>query len=58
MEKGDGILRIINIIHVGDESFNYADLPEEKKAEIAQQINDQALSAIGFKKVKSTDKTA
>lgn len=51
-------MKIINIIHVGDDSFNYADLPEDKKAEISQKLNDQALSAIGYRKVKDKDKTA
>ncbi len=57
-QEGDGALKIINIIHVGDDSFNYADLPEDKKAEISQKLNDQALSAIGYRKVKDKDKTA
>lgn len=51
-------MTIINLIHVGDEILNFAELPEERKQEIAEQLNDQALSAIGYRKVKTKDRTA
>ena len=34
------------------------ELSEEKKREVAEKLNNQALSAVGYKKVQGTDKTA
>lgn len=51
-------MTIRNIIHVGEETLNFDELPEEKKREISDKLNDQALSSVGYKKVKTEDKTA
>lgn len=51
-------MTIINIIHVGEEALNFDELSEERKREIAEKLNNQALSSVGYKKVQGTDKTA
>lgn len=51
-------MTIINIIHVGEKTYNFDELSEEKKKEVAEKLNNQALSAVGYKKVQGTDKTA
>ena len=58
IKKGADTMTIINIIHVGEEALNFDELSEERKREIAEKLNNQALSSVGYKKVQGTDKTA
>lgn len=42
-------MNIINIIHIGDETYRMDELPEEKRIEIGKKLNQQALEGIGYK---------
>lgn len=42
-------MNIVNIIHIGDETYRMDELPKEKQSEIWQKLNQQALEAIGYK---------
>ena len=42
-------MNIINIIHIGDQTYRMDELPEEKRIEIGEKLNQQALEAIGYK---------
>lgn len=42
-------MNIINIIHIGDETYRMDELPEEKQIEIWKKLNQQALEGIGYK---------
>lgn len=42
-------MNIINIIHIGDETYRMDELPEEKRIKIGEKLNQQALEAIGYK---------
>lgn len=42
-------MNIINIIHIGDRTYQMDELPEEKQREIGRLMNKQALEAIGYK---------
>lgn len=49
-------MNIVNYICIGDTIRNFNDLTPEERKEIATKLNEQALTAIGYKKVK--EKTA
>lgn len=51
-------MHIINIVHADGETFDFSKLPKEKQDEIADKIAEQFFLAIGYKKVKTKDKTA
>lgn len=40
---------IRNMIHVGEEVYDFDELEEEKQIEIANKLNKQALAAVGFR---------
>ena len=42
-------MNIVNIIHIGDQTYRMEDLPKEKQSEIWRKLNQQALEAIGYK---------
>lgn len=47
-------LTIVNMIQIGNEpEVNWDDLTPEKKKEVAEKLNQQALEAIGYRKVES-----
>lgn len=50
-------MNIVNLIHIGEEVYHMDDLPEEKRLEIRERLNQQALEAIGYKKDRSKDIT-
>lgn len=54
-KRGDA-MNIVNYICIGDTVRNFKDLTPEQKKEIATKLNEQALTAIGYKKTK--EKTA
>ena len=47
-------MNIINIIHIGEETYRMDELPEERRREIWQKLNQQALEAVGYRKVEAT----
>ena len=49
-------MNIVNYICIGDTIRNFKDLTQEERKEIATKLNEQALSAIGYKRAE--DKTA
>lgn len=51
-------MNIINIVHVDGEAFEFSKLPKEKQDEVADKLAEQFFLAIGYKKVKTKDKTA
>lgn len=42
-------MNIINIIHIGDQTYRMDELPEETQIKIWRKLNQQALEAIGYK---------
>lgn len=42
-------MNIVNIIHIGDKSYNMDELPEEIQKEIGWRLNKQAMEAIGYR---------
>ena len=40
-------MNIVNIIHIGDQTYRMDELSEEKRIEIGKKLNQQALEAIG-----------
>lgn len=42
-------MNIVNIIHIGEQTYRMDELPEEKKREIGILLNKQALEAIEYK---------
>lgn len=53
MKKYNHGYKIVNLIQIGDgPEVNWADLSPEKKLEIGSRLNQQALEAIGYKKVE------
>lgn len=46
-------MNIVNIIHIGEQTYRMDELPKEKQNEIWQKLNQQALEAIGYKKQAS-----
>lgn len=47
-------MNIINIIHIGEETYRMDELPEERRKEIWQKLNQQALEAVGYRKAEAT----
>lgn len=46
-------MNIVNIIHIGEQTYRMDELPKEKQSEIWRKLNQQALEAIGYKKQAS-----
>ncbi len=47
-------LTIVNMIQIGNEpEVNWEDLSPEKRKEVAKKLNQQALEAIGYRKIHS-----
>lgn len=42
-------MNIVNIIHIGDQTYRMDEFPKEKQIEIWRKLNQQALEAIGYK---------
>lgn len=53
-KKGDKSVNIVNIIHIGDETYRFDELPKEMQSEIQQRLNMQALESIGYKMQKAS----
>lgn len=51
-------MKIINLIHIGDEVKNMDELTPEEKARIAIALNNQALKPLGYVMRTTKDKTA
>ena len=52
-ERGDGSIKlpeIVNTIEVSGEVFRFEELPENKKQEIALQVQDRIMTAAGYKR--------
>lgn len=49
-------MRIVNLIHIGDQVLSLDDMDPMKKAEIALRLNEQSLKTLGYaaKKEKET----
>lgn len=49
-------MRIVNLIHIGDQVLSLDDMDTMKKAEIALRLNEQSLKTLGYavKKEKET----
>ena len=43
------IVNIVNLIHIGDQVYNFDDLDSEKKKEVADKLNEQAFEGLGCK---------
>lgn len=44
-------MKTINIIHIENETYHMKDLTKNKSQEIALQLNEQALTSIGYRKI-------
>lgn len=42
-------MNIVNIIHIGDQTYRMDELPKEKQREIGEKLTRQSLQAIGYK---------
>ena len=42
-------MNIVNLIHIGDQVYNFDDLDSEKKKEVADKLNEQAFEGLGCK---------
>ena len=51
-------MKIINLIHIGDEVKNLDELTSEEKSRIAKALNAQALKPLGYAVSSAKDKTA
>lgn len=51
-------MKIINLIHIGDEVKNMEDLTPEEKTRVATALNNQALKPLGYVIRSAKDKTA
>lgn len=51
-------MKIINLIHIGDEVKNIAELSDEERREIAIRLNIQALEPLGYVLVNDPRKKA
>ena len=43
------IVNIVNLIHIGDQVYNFDDLDSEKKKEVADKLNEQVFEGLGCK---------
>ena len=41
-------MRIVNLIHIGDQVLSLDDMDPMKKAEIALRLNEQSLKTLGY----------
>ena len=46
-------MNVINIIHIGEEAYRMDELTEERRREIWQKLNQQALEAVGYRKAET-----
>jgi hypothetical protein len=53
-----GKLNIVNYIIMGDKTVRFDDLTPEEKRMVANKLNEQALTAVGYKKRVTTKETA
>jgi len=53
-----GRMKIVNLIHIGDEVKNLDDMSPEERSEIARALNIQALKPLGYALSPAKDKTA
>ncbi len=51
-------MKIINLIHIGEEVKNLEELSPEEKIQIAKALNAQALKPLGYTVNLTKDKTA
>ncbi len=51
-------MKIVNLIHIGDEVKNLEELTPEEKARVAEALNAQALKPLGYAVSSAKDKTA
>lgn len=51
-------MKIVNLIHIGNEVKNLDELSEEERREIAIKLNKQALETLGYALVNKPNKTA
>lgn len=51
-------MKIINLIHIGEEVKNLEELSPEEKTQIAKALNAQALKPLGYAVNLTKDKTA
>ena len=52
-------MKIVNLIHMGDEVKNLDELSEEERREIGRRLNEQSLRALGYKRsdeIKASEK--
>ena len=49
-------MRIVNLIHIGDEVKNLDEMTKEERREIAIKLNIQALTPLGYIMTKNTEK--
>lgn len=49
-------LNIVNYIIIGEKTVRFDELTKEEKREVANKLNEQALTAVGYK--KDTKETA
>lgn len=52
-----GKLNIVNYITIGDKTVRFDELTKEQKREVANKLNEQALTAVGYRKA-ATKETA
>lgn len=50
-------MNIVNLIHIGDEVKNFADMSPEEKEKVAIALNTQALKQLGYE-VRTEEETA
>lgn len=46
-------MKIINLIHIGDEVRNLEEMSPEEKREVAYRLNAQALKPLGYAPVRT-----
>lgn len=51
-------MKIVNLIHIGDEVKNMDELAPEERRRVANILNAQALKPLGYVANNSKDKTA
>lgn len=44
-------LNIVNYVTIGEKTVRFDELSREQKREVANKLNEQALTAVGYKKV-------
>lgn len=51
-------MKIVNLIHIGDEVKNLDEMTPEEKKQISKALNAQALKPLGYAVSSTKDKTA